>query len=116
MKVPSPTASVAAGLLLAGASWAGCNALAGIDRGTLVVHDASTSDVAPAVESGTSDAGGDAGSSEDAGPVTGKQILYYVSLSGAAAAPANFTMTAPAATVVLPDGGVATYPGTGDGQ
>jgi hypothetical protein len=116
MKAPSPTARVAAGLLLAGASWAGCNALAGIESGVLVVHDASTSDVAPAVESAAPDAGGEDGSSDDAGPITGKQILYSVSLSGAAAVPADFSMTAPAATVVLPDGGLETYPGTGDGQ
>jgi hypothetical protein len=103
-------------LLIGATAWAGCNALAGIESGTLVGHDASVADAAPGEDVASPDAEGDGGPDMDAGAITGKQIHYYVSLSGAAAMPVDFSTGAPSAVVSLPDGGEVSYPGTGDGQ
>jgi len=106
-----PAAMAAAVCVVVSVAWMGCNAIAGIQAGTL----ASTS---PTDDASPDDDGGSEASTTDAAPgaITGKQIHYYVSLSGPAGVPANFTMKPPTAYVPLLDGGATAYPGTGDGQ
>ena len=105
-----PAATAAALFVVVSVAWMGCNAIAGIQDGTLA--STKSTDGAPSDDDGGSDASSDA----TGGPITGKQIHYYVSLSGPAGLPANFSMQPPTAYVPLPDGGATAYPGTGDGQ
>jgi hypothetical protein len=116
MRAPSPAVAAAAMCIVAGVAWMGCTAIAGIQDGELAStrgpDAAAPSDGGPdATTEARADAPSDAG-----GPITGKQIHYYVSLTGPAGAPVDFSTQAPSAFVPLPDGGATAYPGTGDGQ